>query len=146
RASDVDAVNASVAPVGVRSRWLRRLRTTLIVLFVLFVAFLAFAYFAVPVIVKAKLEASLQEQLGRQATIGKVDVDPFRLKATLHDFTLADRAPGKPLFAFDELAVDVSSASLVRWSPRLGAVRLVRPRVALARNADGTYNIQDIVD
>ena len=28
----------------------------------------------------------------------------------------------------------------------LDAVRVVRPRVALTRNADGTYNIQDVID
>ena len=120
------------------SPWRRRLRNALIALVVLAVAFIAFGYFAVPPIVKSKLESSLQEELGRQATIGKIEFDPFRLKATIRDFVLADRVPGKPLLAFDQLDLDVSSASIYRRAPVLDAVRVVRPRVALTRNADGT--------
>ncbi|MET0441779.1 MAG: DUF748 domain-containing protein, partial [Casimicrobiaceae bacterium] len=128
------------------SPWRRRLRNALIALVVLALAFIAFGYFAVPLIVKSKLESSLQEELGRQATIGKIEFDPFRLKATIRDFVLADRVPGKPLLAFDQLDLDVSSASIYRRAPVLDAVRVVRPRVALTRNADGGYNIQDVIE
>ena len=128
------------------SPWRRRLRNALIALVVLAIAYIAFGYFAVPLIVKSKLESSLQEELGRQATIGKIEFDPFRLKATIRDFVLADRVPGKPLLAFDQLDLDVSSASIYRRAPVLDAVRVVRPRVALTRNADGGYNIQDVIE
>ena len=70
----MDAVNPSP--------WRRRLRNALIAFAVLVVAIIAFGYFAVPAIVKSKLESTLQEELGRQATIGKIEFDPFRLKAT----------------------------------------------------------------
>jgi len=50
------------------------------------------------------------------------------------------------LLEFDELAVDVSSTSLWRGAPVLDTLKVSRPRIALTRNADGTYNIQDVID
>src|SRR4029077_5376167 len=97
-------------------------------------------------IAKAKLTSLLHDELGRDATIGKVAFDPFTLRATMTDFKLADRAPGHSLLEFDELAVELSATSLWRRAPVLDALRVTRPRIALTRNADGTYNIQDVIE
>ena len=40
----------------------------------------------------------------------------------------------------------MSSATLWRRAPVFDAVRVTRPRVALGRNADGIYNIQDLIE
>ena len=142
-AAPAPAPAAAPAPA---SRWRRRARVTLAATVALFVALVAFGYWAVPVIVKSKLETTLFESLDRRATIGGVAFDPFTLKATISDFALADRTPAAPpLLAFDTLTLDVSSASLWRWAPVFDAVRVTKPRVALARNADGTYSVDDII-
>jgi len=70
----------------------------------------------------------------------------FVASATMTGFKVADRVPGPPLLEFDELAVDVSSTSLWRGAPVLDTLKVSRPRIALTRNADGTYNIQDVID
>ena len=140
------AATAPLPQPAAPSPWRRRARNVLLALVALTVAFVAFGYWAVPPLAKAKLEALLHDELGRTATIGRIAFDPFTLKATIGDFALADRTPGAPLFAFDELTLDLSSTSLWRAAPVLDAVRVTRPRLTLVRNADGSYNIQDLIE
>lgn len=124
----------------------RKLRTFLLVAAALLALFMLAGFFAVPLIAKSRIESFASSELGRRATVGKVRFNPFTLRVRLSDFVLLDRDPGRTLLEFDTLDVDVSTASLWRRAPILDAVRLVRPRVEIARNAQGEYNIQDLVD
>ena len=76
-------------PAPVRMRWPRRLRNVFVgaTATVAIVAILGF--FAVPPIAKTQIEKLATNSLGRQATLGKVEFNPFTLKATLSDFRLA---------------------------------------------------------
>src|SRR5437773_5881464 len=134
-------VSASTAP---RPLWLRRLRNVAVALVALIVLFALVGFFVVPPIARSQIETRATEALGRKVTIGKVAFNPFTLKATLSDFVLADRE--RPLLTFDALDVDLSSASVWHRAPVFDALRLVRPRVALSRNSDGTYSVQDLID
>ena len=46
----------------------------------------------------------------------------------------------------DTLDVEVSPATIWRRAPVLDAIRVTRPTIELGRNADGTYDIQDLID
>lgn len=132
------------APTG--TKWRRRLRNVFIALAAVACIVAVLGFFVVPPIAKAKIEALASSKLGRRATLGKLSFDPFTLHARLTDFSLADRNPARTLLKFATLDVDVSIASLWQWAPVLDAVRLVQPQVALLRNGDGTWNIQDLID
>ena len=112
----------------------------------LFAAYALLGFFAVPWYIKSKVETLAPSELGRSATLGKVEFNPFTLRARLSDFSLADREPGQTLLRFDTLDVDMSTAALWKWAPVFDAVRLVRPKVDLARNADGSYNVGDLIE
>jgi uncharacterized protein involved in outer membrane biogenesis len=131
-------------PVSAHPSLLRGLRNTAFALIALVALFALVGFFVVPPIAKSQIETRATEALGRQVTVGKVAFNPFTLKATLSDFVLADR--DRPLFTFDALDIDLSSASVWHRAPVFDALRFVHPRVALTRNSDGTYSVQDLID
>ena len=137
-------MNADTAPAD--SPWPRRIRLAGIALVLLVIVVAIVGFLLVPRIVKAKIESYATEATGRKATLGKVEFNPFTLRGTLTDFTLAHRASEQSFFHFDTLDVEVSPATLWRRAPVLNAIRLTRPTIALGRNADGTYDIQDLID
>lgn len=108
--------------------------------------FAGLGFFAVPPLAQWKIETLAQTQLGRNATIGKIRFNPFTLRARISDLRLADRDSARTLLAFDTLDVDISTESLWKRALVLDSVRLVRPRVEIARNAAGEYSIQDLID
>ncbi len=137
-------MNAASAPAG--SPWFRRLRNASLIVVALVAAYALLGFFAVPWYVKSKVEALAPSELGRSATLGKVEFNPFTFRARLSDFSLADREQGHALLRFELLDIDMSTATVWKWAPVFDAVRLVRPKLDLARNADGSYNIGDLVE
>ncbi|HYT98396.1 MAG TPA: DUF748 domain-containing protein, partial [Casimicrobiaceae bacterium] len=131
-------------PASARPSLLRGLRNAAIALIALVALFALVGFFVVPPIAKSQIETRAAETLGRQVTVGTVAFNPFTLKATLSDFVLADRE--RPLLTFDAMDIDLSAASVWHRAPVFDALRLVRPRVALIRNSDGTYSVQDLID
>ncbi len=137
------ALAVLTAPPG--SSWPRRIRNAAMALLALVVVVAVAGFLVVPPLAKSKLESSVSAATGRKATLGKVQFNPFTLRAKLSDFTLAEGAPEHTLFRFDRLDLELSLATLWRVAPVLDAVRLVRPRVELVRNADGGYDIDDLI-
>jgi uncharacterized protein involved in outer membrane biogenesis len=125
-----------------RRRWLRRLAYGVAGIALLILA----AWLAVPPIVRSQLESRLTEALGRKTTVGSVAFNPFSLQLTVREFAIADTTGSQPLLAFDELVADLSSASIIHRAPVLDALRVVRPSLSLSRDAQGKYNVQDLVD
>ena len=128
------------------STWARRLRNGGVLIAVLVALFALLGFLVLPTIAKSKLEAMATEQTGRPATLGRLEFNPFTLRARLSDFALADRDPQRILARFATLDVDVSIESLWNRAPVFDAVRLFRPQLELIRNDDGTYNIDDLVE
>ena len=131
-------------PAFARPSLLRGLRNTAFALIALVAFFALVGFFIVPPIAKSQIETRATEALGRRVTVGKVAFNPFTLKATLSDFVLADRE--RPLLTFDALDIDLSSASVWHRAPVFDALRFVHPSIALTRNSDGTYSVQDLID
>ena len=123
-------------------RWLRRLGIVACTL----AALLLLAWLAVPPIVRAQLESRLTEALGRPATVESVNFNPLDLRLTVFGLAIADRAGAPPLLAVEALVANFSTASIWHRAPVLDALTVVRPRLSLARDRDGRYNIQDLID
>jgi uncharacterized protein involved in outer membrane biogenesis len=127
------------------SRWPRRLRNGAVAVAVAVAVYALLGFLAVPLAVKPKLEAQLTQQLGRRATLRRLEFNPFTLRARALDFALTDRDLAQPFVRFERLDLDVSVASLTHLAPVLDDVRLVRPQIDLVRNADETYNVDDLL-
>ena len=128
-----------------RATWPRRLRNGAVTLAVLVAVYALLGFLVLPLLAKPRIEAALTEEFGRQATIGRLELNPFTLRGRVTDFALADREPGRFLARFAALDLDVSAASLRYRAPVFDAVRLSQPRIELTRNTDGTYNIDDLI-
>jgi len=122
--------------------WVIRMAVTVGVV----VALIALAWLAVPPIVKSQLESRLTESLGRKTTVESVDFNPFALRLTLHKFASADTSGTTPFFAVDEVVADLSTASAWHRAPVFDTLKLTRPAVSLARDRDGRYSVQDLID
>ena len=127
-------------------KWRRRLRRSLIAIVAVAALVAVLGFFVVPPIAKSKIEALASSELGRHATLGKLTFNPFTLHARLTDFALADRDAAHTFFRFSTLDVELSILSLWHRAPMLDAVKLTRPQIELVRNADGAWNIQDLID
>src|SRR4051794_41119154 len=122
--------------------WLRRIAYALVALVLLAIAI----WLAIPPIARAQLESKLGAALGRPTTVESVAFDPFALRLTVRNLAIADRAGPRPLLALEELIADFSSASIWHRAPVLDSLKLVRPKVSLSRDAEGRYNIDDLIE
>ena len=125
-----------------RRTWFRRLAWTVSAIALLVVA----SWLAVPPLARWQIESRLTEALGRATRVDAVAFNPLRLRLTVHKLVVAARTQAAPLFACDEIVADLSTASLWHRAPVLDELRLVRPAVALARDRDGRYDIDDVIE
>jgi hypothetical protein len=127
--------------------WSRlRLRRSLLWLGGILVAFAVVGFLVLPVLLRPVLEDKLSAALDRKVSIARLQMNPFALSATLHDVSVGDRANGPPMFSLAELYINGELASLFRWAPVIGALRVTQPVLHLVRNPDKTYNFSDLVD
>lgn len=111
----------------------------------IFVVFGVLGYFAAPPLLKSVLQKQLSEQLHREVSIEKIDINPYGLSARIGGFSIKADG-GKEVAGFDELFVNLSSASIFKLAAVVDEVRLDGLRVAVTRVAEGRYDISDLLD
>jgi uncharacterized protein involved in outer membrane biogenesis len=127
------------------SAWPRHLRNGAVAVAVAVAVYALLGFLVLPLVAKPRLESALTERFARNATLGRLEFNPFTLRARALEFALADREPKRFLLRFAALDADVSAASLRYRAPVFDAVRIERPEIDLVRNADGSYSIDDLV-
>src|SRR5574343_632477 len=105
----------------------------------------AFGYFAAPPLLKSILLKQLSQQLHREVSIEQIAINPYALSATVSGLSIKAEA-GKEVAGFDELFVNLSSASIFKLAAVVDEVRLQVLRIAVARVAEGLYDISDLLD
>lgn len=111
----------------------------------LFLAFGLLGYFAAPLLIKSILIKQLGQELNREVSIEKIDINPYALSARINGLSIK-AAGGKEVAGFDELFVDLSSTSILKLAAVVDEVRLQGLRLAVARVAEGRYDISDLLD
>ncbi|RQO64293.1 hypothetical protein DBV14_00755 [Variovorax sp. KBW07] len=124
-----------------QNKWVRRGIVALLVL----LAFWVIAWLAVPPIAKSQLQKIASEKLGRQVTVGKIDFKPWTLELTLNDLRIATADGSKPQVAIQRIYADAELQSLFRLAPVIDAVTVDGPAILLTHQADGKYDIDDIL-
>ncbi len=109
------------------------------------VAFGFFGYFAGPPLLKSILLKQLSNELQRDVSIERIDINPYALSASVAGVSIKDKA-GKEVVGFDELFVNLSSFSIFQYGAVVDEIRLSGPRVAVARTGEGTYDISDLIE
>lgn len=87
------------------------------------VAWLLFSWLALPGIIRSQAEAFVADKTGHHLTMDRPKFNPFRLSLLLSGLHLTE-PDGKPLLAFRELELDLSSSSLFRRALVFDSVRL----------------------
>ena len=83
----------------------------------------------------------VQKDLGRHATIGQLNFNPFTFTLEIHQFALAE-ADDRPVASFALLRVGASvSASLLHRAWTLSEVQLEQPVVQVRVERDGSVNL-----
>ena len=125
-----------------RAPWVRKAAIAAGALLVLWAVL---GFLVLPGFLRPVIERKLAERFHRPVTLRKLSINPFALSATLTGLDVRDR-DGGPFFSFESLYVNAEAWSLFRGGPVLRAIALTRPSFTLVRNADRTYNVQDLID
>ncbi len=123
-----------------------RLRKALIGGVIFLVLFTITGFFVVPPILKSVLISNLSEKLHREVTIQKIRVNPFMLSVDIRGVVIKDRAKSGTFFSFDELYVNLQTASIWKGGPILKEIKIDRPYLNIVRNEDGSYNFSDLLE
>ncbi|UVH60098.1 DUF748 domain-containing protein [Variovorax paradoxus] len=124
-----------------QNKWVRRGIVAVLVL----LAFWVIAWLAVPPIAKSQLQKIASEKLGRQVTVGKIDFKPWTLELALNDLRIATADGSKPQVAVSRIYADAELQSIFRLAPVIDAVTIDGPAILLTHQADGKYDIDDIL-
>src|SRR5262249_7012273 len=76
----------------------------------------------------------------------EVSFNPFELRLNVRKVAIADRDGKASLLALEEIIADLSAASIWHRAPVLDGLKVVRPHIAFARDHDGHFDIQDLID
>lgn len=82
---------------------------------IVLVVYALVGFLLLPKLIQHYLPVYAQEQLQRQASIGKVRVNPFLLSLEVNDFSLQESA-GQPIATAQRLYIDFEASSLLRWA------------------------------
>ncbi|HSR02179.1 MAG TPA: DUF748 domain-containing protein, partial [Methylophilaceae bacterium] len=125
--------------------WLKKLRKKLTwqsfaKLFAgLVVFYLLISYFAVDPLAKKLIPRIADESLDSIARVKRVEFDPFRLKATVHELTLSNRS-GESLAGFKKLVVDFELSGMFDLAWKFKQIGIAEPHVNLAVAQGGKLN------
>lgn len=109
------------------------------------VVFGLLGYFAGPPLLKYVLLKQLGEELQREVSIDDIDINPYALSARVKGVTVK-AADGKETAGFDELYVNLSSASIFKVAVVVDEIRLQGLRLSVARVSEGRFDISDLLD
>lgn len=124
----------------------RRWTKTLVWVVAALALFAALGFLALPPIARWQAEKLLSAELGRPVKVARVEFNPFTLRAAVEDFEIGAQIEGQPAQAgFRRLEVDAAWRSLIERAPVLQRVTLVEPRIRLVREAEGRYDIDDLI-
>jgi hypothetical protein len=121
------------------------LRRRLLIAAGAFVVVMLALFFGLPPIIKAQAEARLSELLGRTVTLGRVKLDPVRLAVTLDNFEIREKDARAAFLSCSRLYVNFDALSSLGGDWVLSEVELDGFRAAAAINADGSYNVSDLI-
>ncbi len=107
-------------------------------------AYALFGFLLLPWLVQRYVPEYARDTLKRQASIGKVRINPFLLSFEAKDFRLAE-ADGTPILGVQRLYVDLQTESLFRWAWVFALIDVDGLDLHVVTRADGRVNLADLV-
>lgn len=109
----------------------------------LLVAYALVGFLLVPRLVERYVPEFARDTLGRQASIGKVRINPFRLTFEADDVRVAEK-DGTPIAGVRRLYLDLDSSSLLRWAWVMTNIRVEGLDLNLVTDPDGRLNLAEL--
>ena len=106
----------------------------------------AVAYLATPPVARHYAQKYLGEALGRQVSIERVMINPFRLTAEIGGLRVMAADGSSEALAFDALRANLEIESVVRKGIVLHELALEAPRLQLVFEEGGRHNWSDVVE
>ena len=97
-----------------------------------------------PPIVRHVAVKQLSQQLDREVSIEKIEMNPFTLTTTVRGLLIKDK-DGQPFLSWDEVYVNFQLSSLFGQAWVFKEISTVKPFVRVQMNADRTFNFSDLV-
>lgn len=110
----------------------------------LLAAYAALGFLVAPYAIERQLPRFVASELGRQASLRAVRINPFTLRLEAEDLKLAE-ADGQPLFAVGRLLVQLEWRSILRRAWSFAEVRVTTPQASLAIASDGRFNVAELI-
>ncbi len=110
----------------------------------LLVAYALFGFLLLPRLVERYVPEFARDTLKRQASIGKVRINPFLLTFEANGFRLAE-TDGTPILGVQRLYLDLQTASLARWAWVFANIDVDGLDLYVIARADGSVNLADLV-
>ena len=108
--------------------------------------YLLVGFLLLPMLARPMLADALHDKLQRPVTIGALKFNPLTLAATVQQLSIGEKDPAQPPL----LQVGTAHLNLQAWSiweraPVIKEARLEEPKLNLVRNADSSYNFDDLI-
>ncbi|MFZ2950886.1 MAG: DUF748 domain-containing protein [Desulfuromonadaceae bacterium] len=107
--------------------------------------FLLFTTAILPMIVRSKAVAAIEEATGRKGHIQSVAINPFTLSVTVKGFAI-DEKEGAPLIGISQLRASLSMASIYKRALIISHLTVDTPTLTLARTGPNRFSFNDILD
>jgi uncharacterized protein involved in outer membrane biogenesis/flagellar motor protein MotB len=125
---------------------MRRFKKPLIGLVLLFAVYSLLGFFALPPLLKSILTKQLSENLHREVTIEKIQVNPYILSLTAQGLKVKERGSSEIFASGEEIYLNLQALSAIYRELILSEIRVSQPYLNLVRNADGSYNFSDFLE
>ncbi|MDX9885384.1 DUF748 domain-containing protein [Thauera sp.] len=106
----------------------------------------AVAYLAIPPIARHYAQMYLGEALGREVSIERVLINPFRLTAEVGGLRVMEADGSGEALTFDTLRANLEIESVVRKGIVLHELALEAPRIKLVLDEGGKHNWTDVLE
>ncbi|MCD4764068.1 MAG: DUF748 domain-containing protein, partial [Desulfobacterales bacterium] len=103
-----------------------------------------FGFLIAPYIIKSNLISGIAGQLGRNATVNEVKVNPFVLSVTVRGFEMSE-PDGERFVGFEELYVNFQLSSIFRRAYTFDEIRMIAPDGRVKILPDSSLNFSDIL-
>ena len=122
-----------------RSRFSNKLKWTVVVVLLTIGAYTAFGFWGIPALIQSTVLPRMSQNSGFTLSAEEIRANPFYLTLGLENLSLS-REDGLQLASASDLALNVSSRSLLTFKPVLQSVVLDTPDIKLIREKSGALN------
>jgi hypothetical protein len=116
----------------------------IIAIAILILLYGVFGFLIAPYIIKSNLISGIAGQLGRNATVNEVKVNPFVLSVTVRGFEMSE-PDGERFVGFEELYANFQLSSIFRRAYTFDEIRLIVPKGRVKVLPDSSLNFSDLL-